>query len=156
MVLTGAYHGHAHVIELHPRINTTLSVQFKDKRGKQCGFPRFYKNKRLLGQVPHTELPPSVLGGLADAEKNALGRKGSRQDAQMADLTKQAATDGSTAATSQLTNAKPNMTPTNDMKMKISMGAWHPKDNTFAVAKHNSLFIYTEKRSITTSDKKLA
>ena len=72
----------------------------------------------------------------------------------MADLTKQAATDGSTAATSP--NAKPNMTPTNDMKMKISMGAWHPKDNTFAVAKHNSLFIYTEKRSITTSDKKLA
>ena len=36
------------------------------------------------------------------------------------------------------------------------MGAWHPKDNTFAVAKHNSLFVYTEKRSITTSDKKAA
>ena len=48
------------------------------------------------------------------------------------------------------------MTPTNDLKLKISMGAWHPKDNTFAVAKHNSLFVYTEKRSITTSDKKAA
>lgn len=32
------------------------------------------------------------------------------------------------------------------------MGAWHPKDNTFAVAKHNSLFIYTEKRSVTSSN----
>ena len=27
------------------------------------------------------------------------------------------------------------------------MGAWHPTENTFAVAKHNSLFIYTEKRA---------
>ena len=35
------------------------------------------------------------------------------------------------------------------------MGAWHPKDNTFAVAKHNSLFIYSEKRSISTHDKKM-
>ena len=47
-----------------------------------------------------------------------------------------------------------NMTPTDDLSMRISMGAWHPKDNTFAVAKHNSLFIYTEKRSVTTSDKR--
>lgn len=29
---------------------------------------------------------------------------------------------------------------------KLKMGAWHPRENTFAVAKHNSLFIYTEKR----------
>ena len=29
----------------------------------------------------------------------------------------------------------------------ISHGAWHPFDNTFAVARHNSLFIFTEKRS---------
>ncbi len=34
------------------------------------------------------------------------------------------------------------------------MGAWHPKDNTFAVAKHNSLFIYTEKRSVVSSNEK--
>ena len=41
----------------------------------------------------------------------------------------------------------PNMTPTNDLSERISMGTWHPRENTFAVAKHNSLFIYTEKRS---------
>ena len=33
-----------------------------------------------------------------------------------------------------------------DMGNKIMLGTWHPTDNTFAVAKHNSLFIYTEKR----------
>ncbi len=30
-----------------------------------------------------------------------------------------------------------------DMSSKIMLGTWHPKDNTFAVAKHNSLFLYT-------------
>ena len=34
-----------------------------------------------------------------------------------------------------------------DMTQKINLGAWHPRDNTVAVAKHNSLFIYSEKRS---------
>jgi hypothetical protein len=34
-----------------------------------------------------------------------------------------------------------------EMTKKISLGTWHPKENTFAVAKHNSLFLYTEKRS---------
>ena len=34
-----------------------------------------------------------------------------------------------------------------DMTQKIKMGAWHPFENTFAVAKYNSLFIYTEKRT---------
>ena len=38
------------------------------------------------------------------------------------------------------------MTPTNDLSQRISMGTWHPRENTFAVAKHNSLFIYAEKR----------
>ena len=33
-----------------------------------------------------------------------------------------------------------------DMTQRISLGAWHPRDNTVAVARHNSLFIYTEKR----------
>jgi hypothetical protein len=33
-----------------------------------------------------------------------------------------------------------------DMSSKISLGTWHPKQNTFAVARHNSLFLYTEKR----------
>jgi len=27
------------------------------------------------------------------------------------------------------------------------MGTWHPKEYTFAVAKHNSLFLFTEKRT---------
>lgn len=31
-----------------------------------------------------------------------------------------------------------------DMSQKVALGAWHPKENTFAVAKHNSLFVYTE------------
>ena len=34
-----------------------------------------------------------------------------------------------------------------DLTHKIKMGTWHPTENTFAVSKHNSLFIYTEKRS---------
>ena len=46
------------------------------------------------------------------------------------------------------------MNPSNDLSQRISMGAWHPKDNTFAVAKHNSLFIYTEKRSVVSSNEK--
>jgi hypothetical protein len=34
-----------------------------------------------------------------------------------------------------------------DIKRKIQLCAWHPKENTFAVALHNLIFIYTEKRS---------
>lgn len=34
-----------------------------------------------------------------------------------------------------------------DMSQKIVKGTWHPSANIFAVARHNSLFIYTEKRS---------
>jgi hypothetical protein len=29
----------------------------------------------------------------------------------------------------------------------ISHGTWHPTENTFAVARYNSMFIFTEKRS---------
>ena len=40
-----------------------------------------------------------------------------------------------------------NMTPmSSEQTQRITMGTWHPKENNFAVAKHNSLFIYTEKR----------
>ena len=67
------------------------------------------------------------------------------KDVSMIDLTK-----GSSAS------ERPTMTPNSNLQLKISMGAWHPKDNTFAVAKHNSLFIYTEKRSVSTHDKKMA
>jgi hypothetical protein len=55
MVLTGSYHSHAHVIDLQRRINTTIDVRFMEKRGKNTGTPRFYKNKRLIGSV---NLPP--------------------------------------------------------------------------------------------------
>lgn len=34
-----------------------------------------------------------------------------------------------------------------DLKKKIQLCAWHPKENTFAVARHNLLFIYSERRS---------
>lgn len=34
-----------------------------------------------------------------------------------------------------------------DMSHKIVKGTWHPSANIFAVAKHNSLFLYTEKRA---------
>lgn len=40
-----------------------------------------------------------------------------------------------------------------DMTQKIKMGCWHPTENTFALAKYNSLFIYTEKRVQNSSKK---
>lgn len=120
MVLTGSYHSHAHVIDLQRRINTTIDVRFMDKRGKQCGIPRLYKNKRLLGSVPIAQTSQSKSG---DGDVVM-------QDANGADK-----------------NAAPNYAPSSDLSQRISMGSWHPKENTFAVAKHNSLFIYTEKRS---------
>ncbi len=61
MVLTGSYHAHAHVIDLQRRVNTTIDVKFMDKRGKQAGVSRFYKNKRLIGSV---NLPPEVYNSL--------------------------------------------------------------------------------------------
>jgi len=151
MVLTGAYHGHAHVIDLTRRVNTTLSVNFKDKRGKSCGYPRLYKkgNKRLLGTVPPTELPQYLnQGGVASSSANSsLSGAAGAKDVVMSDM--------SSKRKGSANNAPINMTPSGNLQMRISMGAWHPKDNTFAVAKHNSLFIYTEKRSVTTSDKKM-
>ena len=51
MILTGSYFNHAHVIDLQRRVNSTLSVRFMDKRGKNVSVPRFYKNKRLIGSV---------------------------------------------------------------------------------------------------------
>ena len=40
-----------------------------------------------------------------------------------------------------------NLLPSNDLSQLINLGSWHPKENTFAVAQHNSLFLFTEKRS---------
>ena len=147
MVLTGAYHSHAHVIDLQRRINTTINVQFMDKRGKQCGIPRSYKNKRLLGTVPINQqnAQPSSKSKSSQQPGNAS------KDAVMTDMSQSSASqasqqDGQGAGQAQ------NMTPSNDLKQRISIGTWHPKENTFAVAKHNSLFIYTEKRSISSSN----
>jgi hypothetical protein len=36
--------------------------------------------------------------------------------------------------------------PTVDLKRKIQLCAWHPKENTYAVARNNLLFIYSEKK----------
>lgn len=74
MVLTGGYHSHAHVIDLQRRINTTIQVQFQDKRGKQCGTPRFYKNKRLLGSVEAT--PIKGLIQQPPARRSQAGKRG--------------------------------------------------------------------------------
>ena len=69
-VLTGAYHGHTHVIDLTKRVNTTIGVNFKDKRGKSCGYTRPYKrgNKRLVGTVAPSELPSYLPGGLLEVD----------------------------------------------------------------------------------------
>jgi serine/threonine-protein phosphatase 2A regulatory subunit B len=42
------------------------------------------------------------------------------------------------------------LTPVNerqpDMSQKVALCAWHPRENTIAVAKHNALFVYTERK----------
>ena len=43
--------GHAHILDLQRHINTTIPVNFMDKRGKACGIQRTYKNKRVIGSV---------------------------------------------------------------------------------------------------------
>ena len=68
MVLTGSYHSHAHVIDLQKRINTTLDVKFMDKRGKNAGYPRHYKGKRLVGSVT---LPPQEVRSVQPASANS-------------------------------------------------------------------------------------
>ena len=82
MVLTGGYHSQSHVIDLQRRINTTINVQFQDKRGKQCGIPRFYKNKRLLGSVP---IPPQPKDGDQAQSQQSSSRKRGQTDVPMTD-----------------------------------------------------------------------
>ena len=94
----------------------TIDVQFMDKRGKHVGMRRDYKNKRLVGSV---NLPISP----------HLDKKKERM---MVD--------------EQIEIRNSNQAPCNDLSKRINIGAWHPRENTFAVAKYNSLFIYTEKR----------
>ena len=40
----------------------------------------------------------------------------------------------------------PKMAGNKNSEPKIQLGAWHPKENTFAVVKHNALFVYSENR----------
>jgi len=132
MVLTGSYHSHAHVIDLQKRINTTLDVKFMDKRGKNAGYPRPYKGKRLVGSV---NLPPQALRAVPGDSS-----KGTSSEA-----------DNKSAEQNPSAPQTSNTTPSSDLSQRISMGTWHPKENTFAVAKHNSLFLFTEKRSSSSS-----
>jgi len=33
-----------------------------------------------------------------------------------------------------------------DVSQKVALCAWHPRENTVAVAKYNALFVYTERK----------
>ena len=100
MVLTGAYNGNAHVIDMKNQTNCQIDIKFLDKRGKNVGNYWAYKGKKVIPQAQ--------------------------------------------SSSTQTEKSEPSKI---DMTQKIKMGAWHPQENTFAVAKFNSLFIYTEKRS---------
>ena len=147
MVLTGGYHSHSHVIDLQRRVNTTIPVQFLDKRGKQVGIPRYYRNKRLLGTVPIVTTQPPVV--IETPERMDRSRPdGIRQDVTMSDVSRESRCSTMNGEFDPNSSANPsqNLCPTQDLTQRITMGTWHPKENIFAVAKHNSLFIYTEKR----------
>jgi serine/threonine-protein phosphatase 2A regulatory subunit B len=95
LIVTGAYNSNLHVLDLKNQTNTTIEVKYMEKRGKNVGFMRPYKGKRVQGIMTNANGEPVKV----------------------------------------------------DMNSKILKGAWHPKDNTFAVSKNNSLFIYSEKKS---------
>ena len=59
-------------------------MQFLDKRGKQVGIPRYYKNKRLLGTVPVVTTPPPVIVENPDRMRGAR-QNGVRNDVIMSD-----------------------------------------------------------------------
>lgn len=50
-----------------------------------------------------------------------------------------------------------NQVPSANTNYRIMMSAWHPRENTFAVARSNSLYLYSEKRSnnVGSSDTKM-
>lgn len=99
------------------------------------GTPRFYKNKRLLGSV----ILPTEVGKSLNFNKKAEDNKSSSNEGTH---------NGEFIS---------NQVPSSEVSYRITMGTWHPKENTFAVARHNSLFLYSEKRSSTvgSSDKKM-
>ena len=85
----------------------------------------YHSTKRKLnGSVT---LPPEVLASLDKNKKNQEGKP--------------------LGGMNNLVDRSSNQVPCADMSYRISMGTWHPKENTFAVARYNSMFLYTEKRS---------
>ena len=51
LVVTGSYNSNVHVIDVEKNTNTTIDVKFMDKRGKNVGFVRPYKGKRVNGSL---------------------------------------------------------------------------------------------------------
>ena len=48
MVLTGAYNGNAHVIDMKNQTNCQIDIKFLDKRGKNVGNYWAYKGKKVI------------------------------------------------------------------------------------------------------------
>lgn len=61
-LLTGAYNGNAHVIDIEATNNSTLEAAFGNKRGKTASKQREYKGKKL----------PSLGEGAPDLKKKSL------------------------------------------------------------------------------------
>lgn len=51
LVVTGSYNSNVHVIDVEKNTNTTIDVKFMDKRGKNVGYVRPYKGKRVNGSL---------------------------------------------------------------------------------------------------------
>lgn len=48
MVITGAYNGNVHVMDIKNQTNCSIDVKFMDKRGKNTGTYRQYKGKKVV------------------------------------------------------------------------------------------------------------
>lgn len=90
-----------------------------DRRGKTVGVQRRYKGKRLTLSMAQAITMQSEM------------KKSSKDNA---------APSQSPAPPREKVQIKSNV------EDRVSHCAWHPKENTFAIAKASSLFIYTEKR----------
>ena len=112
-IVTGSYNGNAHVIDLQNQTNCCIDVKFMDKRGKNVGSNRLYRGRRLL--------PGDSGSGRSFTTGPVQGSSGDSKSSE--------------SSASPLGAA--------DMNSKIPLCTWHPGENTFAVAKLNSLFLYT-------------
>jgi hypothetical protein len=90
-----------------------------DKRGKNVGQSRLYRGKRLL---------PG--GSVSSGQPYAVSAQKSASDSKSSD-----SGGAGISVNSQIAVV--------DMSVKIPLCAWHPMESTYAVAKHNSLFLYT-------------